>query len=86
MSRPLDVESVLSSRQAYNAGLVDAGRETRARSRGVAWSLLGVLVLLPLVQLSGVNFNYVLHLLLYCFMYVAMASSWNILGGFVGVD
>jgi branched-chain amino acid transport system permease protein len=84
MSRPLDVDSVLASRRAYNAGLAEAVPGARGRAYGFAWGLLGLLLLLPLAQLSGINFNYALHLLLYAFMYVAMASSWNILGGYAG--
>jgi branched-chain amino acid transport system permease protein len=38
--------------------------------------------LLPLV--TGSNYNYSLHVLLFTFMYIAMAASWNILGGFTG--
>ena len=49
--------------------------------------LIGVLLLLfaiPIQAFLGNNINYVLHLLLFTMMYVAMASSWNILGGYTG--
>ena len=38
---------------------------------------------MPALQFVG-GYNYVLHLILYTMMYVAMASSWNILGGYTG--
>jgi branched-chain amino acid transport system permease protein len=43
-----------------------------------------VLALFPLLQLAVGGFNYWLHMMLYAFMYVAMASSWNIIGGYAG--
>ena len=49
--------------------------------------LAGVLVLFlyPLLPyITGVNYNYSLHLLLFSFLYISMASSWNILGGYTG--
>lgn len=42
------------------------------------------LVLFPLLQLATGGFNYWLHMMLYAFMYIAMASSWNIIGGYAG--
>jgi branched-chain amino acid transport system permease protein len=38
--------------------------------------------LLPVI--TGNNYNYSLHVLLFIFLYIAMASSWNILGGYTG--
>ena len=46
--------------------------------------LMSILFLLPLLQFSTGNINYELHMLLYSFMYIAMASSWNIIGGYTG--
>lgn len=47
--------------------------------------LLLALFLYPLLPVvTGNNYNYSLHLLLFTFLYVAMASSWNILGGYTG--
>lgn len=46
--------------------------------------LLLALVLFPLLQFTGGGLNYWLHMLLYIFMYIAMASSWNIIGGYAG--
>ena len=81
MDSRVDVDSVLAARKDYNAGLA----ATRAAER-VAWlplALIAVLMVVPGLQLVG-GYNYVLHMLLYMMMYVAMASSWNILGGYTG--
>jgi branched-chain amino acid transport system permease protein len=43
-----------------------------------------LLLLFPLTQFIFGGMNYWLHLLLYGFMYIAMASSWNIIGGYTG--
>jgi branched-chain amino acid transport system permease protein len=42
------------------------------------------LALFPLLQLAVGGLNYWLHMLLVLFMYIAMASSWNLLGGYAG--
>jgi branched-chain amino acid transport system permease protein len=47
-------------------------------------ALLAVLAAFPLLQLTVGGFNYWLHMLLIVFMYIAMASSWNLLGGYAG--
>ena len=60
-----------------------SGARRQAAQRWL-WGLLGVLLVLPLGQVIWGSLNYYLHLLLYLFMYVAMASSWNILGGYTG--
>jgi branched-chain amino acid transport system permease protein len=49
---------------------------------GILLLALFVYPLLPVV--TGSNHNYSLHLLLFAFLYIAMASSWNILGGYTG--
>ena len=46
--------------------------------------LLAVLLLFPLTQFVVGGMNYWLHMLLFTFMYIAMASSWNIIGGYAG--
>jgi len=46
--------------------------------------LISTLFLFPLLQLFTGNINYWLHMLLYTFMYIAMASSWNMIGGYAG--
>ena len=47
--------------------------------------VLLALFLYPLLPyITWTNYNYSLHLLLFSFLYIAMASSWNILGGYTG--
>ncbi|MEE9420675.1 MAG: branched-chain amino acid ABC transporter permease, partial [Desulfatiglandaceae bacterium] len=46
--------------------------------------LVLILFLFPLMQFFTGGLNYWLHMLLYSFMYIAMASSWNIIGGYTG--
>ena len=46
--------------------------------------LLLVLLLFPLLQLAHGGLNYWLHMMLYTFMFIAMTSSWNIMGGYAG--
>jgi len=47
-------------------------------------ALVVALAAFPLLQLAVGGFNYWLHMLLIVFMYIAMASSWNLLGGYAG--
>jgi len=46
--------------------------------------LLIILLLLPLLNFVVPGFNYWLFMILYTLMYIAMASSWNIIGGYAG--
>lgn len=47
--------------------------------------LLLALLLFPLVQIVvGGGYNYILHMMLVTFMWIAMTSSWNIIGGYAG--
>ncbi len=43
-----------------------------------------LLALFPLLQFATGSLNYWLHMFLYTFMYIAMTSSWNIIGGYAG--
>lgn len=59
----------------------------RATERAKRWllsALVVVLLLFPLTQFVYGSMNYVLFMMLYTFMYIAMASSWNIIGGYTG--
>ena len=59
-------------------------RPTRPRADLVpARLILALLAAVPLLQFTG-NYNYLLHMVLFTASYVAMASGWNILGGFTG--
>lgn len=73
--------AVLEARRLHNEKLARKADQTRATWFPLA--LMGILAALPLLQLSG-NYNYVLHMVLFTAGYVAMASGWNILGGFAG--
>jgi len=46
--------------------------------------LLTVLLLVPLLVTVVEGMNYYLHMLLFTFMYIALASSWNMIGGYTG--
>lgn|SRR5678815_4456539 len=63
------------------------GRLPAAGSPARALALVVVMVALlafPLLQVAIGGFNYWLHMMLYAFMYIAMATSWNIIGGYAG--
>ena len=77
----LDVSEVLEARKDYNSGL--AGTREIGRPVWLPLALVGVLLVIPALQFTG-SYNYLLHMLLYTMMYVAIASSWNILGGYTG--
>src|SRR3546814_12713680 len=82
MTAPYDVGDVIEARRKYNDGLASAGR--RERATWFPWALAAILAVLPLMQLTGGGYNYLIHIVLYAMMYAAMASSWNILGGYTG--
>src|SRR5512140_689849 len=52
--------------------------------RGVVWGVLAALALFPLLQIAFNGYNYWIHMLLYVFLYVIMATSWNLIGGYAG--
>jgi branched-chain amino acid transport system permease protein len=60
----------------------------RASPSGGRRALISVLLLaalaFPLLQLTVGGMNYWLHMLLFIFMNIAIASSWNIIGGYAG--
>ena len=82
MPNSAEVDAILAARREHDTQLATDQRARGSKSGLLA--VLTVLVLLPLIQVTGLNQNYVLHLALYTFMYIALASSWNILGGFAG--
>jgi len=51
---------------------------------GVTLASLVLLLLFPILQVTLDGYNYWLHMLLYVFLYVIMATSWNLIGGFAG--
>lgn len=52
--------------------------------RGVVWAVFAALALFPLLQIAFNGYNYWIHMLLYVFLYVIMATSWNLIGGYAG--
>jgi branched-chain amino acid transport system permease protein len=78
----LEVGDVLKARRDYNASIATARNVDRPVWLPLA--LICVLLVIPALQLTGGGYNYILHMLLYTMMYVSMASSWNILGGYTG--
>lgn len=83
MSENANVSQITSERKEYERTLVKRTSQKGSRNT-IAFLILVTLVVLPIFQIAGFHLNYVLHLILYTFMYIAMASSWNILGGYTG--
>lgn len=81
MAMQMDVGGVIEARKKHNQQLTRKGGTKRVVAFPIL--LLVALVALPALQFLG-GFNYVIHLALYAMMYAAMASSWNILGGYTG--
>jgi branched-chain amino acid transport system permease protein len=70
---------------------LDRLKETQSlkqSSLGIKNVFLGVLILallvFPAFQFLSGRLNYWLHMGIYLFMYIAMTSSWNIIGGYAG--
>jgi len=64
---------------------VDVGTKAPARRRGLpVGGFIVLLAAFPLAHLYFGGLNYWLHMLLFVFMNIAMASSWNIIGGYAG--
>lgn len=64
-----------------------AARRTKANpwiKKGIPLAVLVILILLPIFQIVDGSLNYWLHMLMYIFLYVIMAASWNIIGGYAG--
>jgi branched-chain amino acid transport system permease protein len=58
---------------------------TAGRSRSIfILVVFGVLLVFPLLQVATGRLNYVLHMMMFTMLYIAMASSWNIIGGYTG--
>lgn len=75
---------MLAANETKPASTADS-LKTPSRSQKI---FLGILLLallaFPLLQFTVGGLNYWLHMLLFTFMYIAMASSWNIIGGYAG--
>ena len=81
MSENLTVAEIREQRDVA-AVKAAAGGKTQLMIIGGGLLLLALYPIIPLV--SGSNLNYSLHLMLFTFLYITMASSWNILGGYTG--
>jgi len=81
MSTQLDVGEIIEARAARGTAVAEAGQPARAVYFPIA--VLVVLAAIPALQFFG-GYNYLLHMLLFIMMYSAIASSWNILGGYTG--
>jgi branched-chain amino acid transport system permease protein len=77
----LTVAEIKEKRQAA-ASEIKGGGKKELLIIGVLLLALFLYPLLPYV--TWTNYNYSLHLLLFSFLYITMASSWNILGGYTG--
>ncbi len=56
----------------------------RGAKKAIVGGLMLILLAFPLLQFSVGGLNYWFHMMLFIFMYIAMTSSWNIIGGFAG--
>lgn len=74
----------LASNDLKQTSSTDSLRTPPRRQKVVLGIFLMSLLLFPLLQFVVGGLNYWLHMLLYTFMYIAMASSWNIIGGYAG--
>lgn len=74
----------VASKELKKESRVDALRTPSKGQKIFLGILLLSLFLFPLLQFVVGGLNYWLHMLLYTFMYIAMASSWNIIGGYAG--
>jgi branched-chain amino acid transport system permease protein len=69
---------------AAAADAVAAGKSQTAGKRTLISFLIVGALAFPLLHLAIGGLNYWLHMLLFIFMNVAIASSWNIIGGYAG--
>jgi branched-chain amino acid transport system permease protein len=76
---------------ARSAKVLDAGRvagldqaSSAASRRALIGLLLAFVALFPVLHLYRGGLNYWLYMLLFAYMNIAVASSWNIIGGYAG--
>ena len=77
-------ETSISNKAALIGRTETQGKHSTRGKKIFLGVLILILALFPLLQISLGSLNYWLHMLLYTFMYVAMTSSWNIIGGYAG--
>jgi branched-chain amino acid transport system permease protein len=78
------MSETLISNEVKPIRAMDSLKKPSIRQKVFLFVLLVLLVSFPLLQFVVGGLNYWLHMLLFTFMYVAMASSWNIIGGYAG--
>lgn len=78
------MSETLISNEVKPIRAMDSLKKPSIRQKVFLFVLLVLLVSFPLLQFVFGGLNYWLHMLLFTFMYVAMASSWNIIGGYAG--
>lgn len=74
----------LASKDVTQVRITNSLRTPSRRQKVFLGFLLLALLLFPLLQFVVGGLNYWLHMFLFTFMYIAMASSWNIIGGYAG--
>ncbi|HSF80502.1 MAG TPA: branched-chain amino acid ABC transporter permease [Anaerolineales bacterium] len=67
-----------------DASLISKSPPVARSKRLFLGGVLLVLLMFPLLGFVFEGINYWQHMFLYTFMYIAMASSWNIIGGYTG--
>lgn len=75
--------AVTGRREAEREVVQPARRRVDGRKLIIAALVLALLAV-PLLRPFLDSYNYVLHLMFLTFMWIAMSSSWNIIGGFAG--
>jgi branched-chain amino acid transport system permease protein len=66
------------------SGSLSVAEAPTAGKRALISTLIVAAVAFPLLHLTIGGLNYWLHMLLFIYMNVAIASSWNIIGGYAG--
>lgn len=79
--KPLTKEMEETRREVFLGPAVKPGLESKTVFLS---ALLLILALFPLLQVISGQFNYWLHMLLFTFLNITMAASWNIIGGYAG--
>ena len=62
---------------------IETNQAAASKSGMVPICILIFLIVVPAVQYFS-NFNYLIHLFLYTFLYITLTTSWNIIGGYGG--
>lgn len=77
-------ENTLNPSSASEKAILQPKKANMWVKTGIPLAVLVVLILLPVFQIVEGTLNYWLHMMMYIFLYVIMAVSWNIIGGYAG--